>query len=303
MSRFGGDEFALLLVSSGFATHHEIAAHLRTRMSGLEFLPEGQNLSIPITVSVGVALFPDHGLDRLAVVNLADERLLRAKAGDDGEVKGEALALRTAILGSVEDFSLLDSLVIAVDNKDRYTRRHSEDVLEGSLRIAREMGLSEDEQQTIATAALIHDVGKIGVPDAVLRKPGRLTPQEFQTIKRHPQIGAAIISAVPGLEDTRDVVLYHHERWDGQGYPSGLAGEATPLLARVMAVADAFSAMTMDRPYRRGASPEEAASILKAGAGTQWDPACVAAFLRAQMKQDQTYETPETYHTSQGYQT
>jgi HD-GYP domain-containing protein (c-di-GMP phosphodiesterase class II) len=118
------------------------------------------------------------------------------------------------------------------------------------------------------------------VPDAILRKPGELTDEEFQAIKRHPQMGAAIVAAVTGLEDTLDTVRHHHERWDGQGYPFGLKAEQTPLLARVIAVADAFSALTTDRPYRKGISPEEATLLLKDGAGTQWDPLCVAAFLR-----------------------
>lgn len=213
------------------------------------------------------------------MVKLADERLLRAKRG--GAFDGEAESVRVATLSAVRGFSLLDALVTAVDNKDRYTRKHSEDVLTHSLMIARELGLSQAEQHTMEVAALVHDLGKIGVPDAILRKPGRLTDEEFEAIKQHPELGAIIVSAVPGLEDTLDAVRHHHERWDGGGYPSGLRGEETPLIARVMAVADAFSAITTDRPYRKGLPQDEALSILRAGAGTQWDPECVAVFLAA----------------------
>ena len=118
---------------------------------------------------------------------------------------------------------MLDALVTAVDNKDRYTRRHSEDVMAYSLQIARETGLDEDTQHVVAIAALLHDVGKIGVPDAILRKPGRLTEEEFEAVKQHPMMGAVIVGAVPGFEDTLDAMRHHHERWDGAGYPLGLA--------------------------------------------------------------------------------
>ncbi len=175
---------------------------------------------------------------------------------------------------------MLNALVTAVDNKDRYTRRHSEDVLDYSLLIAEQMGLDAATRHTLQVAALLHDVGKIGVPDAVLRKPGKLTEEEYQTVQQHPLMGAVIVGAVPGFEYTLDVVRHHHERWDGEGYPFGLRGEETPFLARLVAVADAFSAMTMDRPYRKGMDQEKALSVLEAGAGTQWDPECVQALLR-----------------------
>ena len=132
----------------------------------------------------------------------------------------------------------------------------------------------------MAVAALLHDVGKIGVPDAILRKPGILTDEEFEAVKQHPQMGAIMVSSVPGMEETLDAVRHHHERWDGGGYPFGLRGEEVPLIARLMAVADAFSAMTMDRPYRKGMAHERAVWILESGAGTQWDPVCVEAFVR-----------------------
>ena len=176
---------------------------------------------------------------------------------------------------------MLDALVTAVDNKDRYTSRHSEDVMEYGLLIARELGIEEEAQSTVAVAALLHDVGKIGVPDAILRKPASLTDEEFTAVKQHPQMGAVMVASVPGLENTLDAVRYHHERWDGGGYPAGLRGEETPLIARIMAVADAYSAMTTDRPYRQGMSRERALTILTEGSGAQWDPKCVQAFCAA----------------------
>ena len=176
-----------------------------------------------------------------------------------------------------------------MDNKDRYTRKHSEDVVTYSLMIARKLGLDEDVQHTVGIAALIHDVGKIGVPDAILRKPGRLTVEEFEAMKQHPQMGWVMVSAVPGLEGALDAVRHHHERWDGRGYPLGLRGEETPLIARLMSVADAFSAMTTNRPYRQGMAHAKAMSILEEGSGTQWDAKCVRAFHDA-FQRSQVFE-------------
>ncbi|BDI30334.1 hypothetical protein CCAX7_23850 [Capsulimonas corticalis] len=279
LARFGGDEFALLLPSVGHSTRGEIEARLRADLSGLLYRPDGQETGIPIGLSVGVSLIPNHSVDRHEAVRIADERLRRAKTG--AAVETEADHIRHEMV-NVAGFSMLDALVTAVDNKDRYTRRHSEDVMAHSLAIARELELEEADQRTVAVAALLHDVGKIGVPDAILRKPGQLTEAEFEAIKQHPEMGAAIVSAVPQFHDVLDAVRHHHERWDGRGYPAGLRAEETPIIARLMAVADAYSAMTTDRPYRQGMDKERARAILAEGAGSQWCQECVAAFLRTQ---------------------
>lgn len=279
VARFGGDEFAMLLPGTGQFTPAEIETRLRTEMGGLRFFTEEETMAIPITMSVGAAFVSALSLDCHEALRQADERLLRSKTG--GEAETEADAVRASAQGHIEGFSMLDALVTAVDNKDRYTCRHSEDVLTYSLMIGRELGLDEAQQHTIAVAALLHDVGKVGVPDAVLRKPGKLTAAEFEAVKQHPEMGSILVNAVPGLEDTLDAVRHHHERWDGGGYPLGLKGEQTPLIARLMTVADAFSAMTTDRPYRQGMDRGKALSILSAGAGTQWDPTCLEAFLRS----------------------
>ncbi len=210
-------------------------------------------------------------------MQLADDRLMRAKTGAERE--GAAPALRRALRESISGFPMLDALMAAVNTKDRYTHRHSEDVMKHSLTIARTLGLNAQAQQDIQMTALLHDVGKIGVPDHILRKPGPLTEDEFEAIKQHPRMGVVIVAAVPGLEATLGAIGHHHERWDGGGYPGGLVGDAIPLTARIIAVADAYSAMTTDRPYRKGMAPAEARRILAEGAGSQWDPACVAAFL------------------------
>jgi HD-GYP domain-containing protein (c-di-GMP phosphodiesterase class II) len=147
--------------------------------------------------------------------------------------------------------------------------------------IARELGLSEETQRTLRIAGLLHDLGKIAIPDSILKKPGALSDEEFEVMKQHPVLGWLIVSAIPSLAETLPGIRHHHERWDGRGYPDGLAGENIPLLGRLMAVPDAFSAMTTDRPYRKGLSVQEAIGRLREGVGTQFDPAMVVTFVRA----------------------
>lgn len=284
LARFGGDEFALLLPfgpenKDAEAVSSEIVARLRAGLGGLTFHPDGEASAIPISVTLGTARFPVETPDRTGLIALADERLRRSKGGGE---ESHADRVRWSFTRTVEGFSLLDALVTAVDNKDRYTAQHSEDVMECGLLLAQTLNLSEEEQNIVALAALLHDVGKIGVPDAILRKPGRLTEEEFDVVKQHPQMGAMMVSSVAGLEETLPAVRHHHERWDGKGYPSGLCAEEIPPMARLLAVADAFSAMTTDRPYRQGMSRDRALSILREGSGIQWDPEYIAAFLTAQ---------------------
>jgi HD-GYP domain-containing protein (c-di-GMP phosphodiesterase class II) len=283
LARFGGDEFAVLSPGTRAEEAPDLAARLASSLGDVGYQPPGHDVAVPMSLSAGVAVYPQEGLTRMDVVELADARLRRAKSGAGDN--DQADRLRALLTHSLEGYSMLDALVTAVDNKDRYTHRHCEDVLAYSLEIAREVGLDERTQDTVAVAALLHDVGKIGIPDAVLRKPGRLTDEEFAAVRQHPQMGAVIVSAVPGLEETLGAVRHHHERWDGGGYPYGLRGAETPLIARLMAVADAYSAMTTDRPYRKGMDPGRALAVLEAGAGTQWDPQFVAAFLRVRRRE------------------
>ncbi len=172
------------------------------------------------------------------------------------------------------------SLSSAIDARDVYTAGHSRRVSTYAVAIAREMKLPDEELEIIREGALLHDVGKIGISDRVLQKPGNLSPEEFELIRRHPLIGRRIIERVEGLAPYLNIVELHHENYDGTGYPWQLVGEKTPRDARVIHVADAYDAMTSDRPYRKGMKPDQALSILKANAGTQFDPDVVAAFVR-----------------------
>ena len=184
-----------------------------------------------------------------------------------------------------EQASLLESvvraLVSAIDAKDPYTCGHSDRVARISVRLAKELELPQQVCNTVYMAGLLHDIGKIGVDDAVLRKEGRLTEEEYEKIKRHPTLGAEILDDIKPFSEIVPGVLHHHETWDGTGYPKGLAGEEIPIIARVIAVADSYDAMTSDRPYRKGMPVDKVDEILRGGSGSQWDPTVVDAYFRA----------------------
>lgn len=177
--------------------------------------------------------------------------------------------------------SMLRGMVRSLEARDPYTALHSERVTAIALDLARELGLSESERETLALGARLHDIGKVGVRDEVLLKTGKLTEEEWEEMRLHPEIGLRILHPMlPHLGPIEGIVLHHHERWDGRGYPKGLRGEEIPRLARIVAVADAYEAMTSDRPYRKGLSPEEAAEVVRKEAGKQFDPEVAEAFLR-----------------------
>ncbi len=172
----------------------------------------------------------------------------------------------------------LISLSKAIDLRDRDTEGHCRRVVEYSLLMGRNLKFSQDEMVRLSHGALLHDIGKIGVPDAILMKPGPLTDEEWAIMRTHPELGFEMVSDVRQLERAREIILNHHERFDGKGYPRGLRGEEIPLSARVFSIADAFDAMISDRPYRKGMAVEDARAEVRRCAGTQFDPICVAAF-------------------------
>jgi putative nucleotidyltransferase with HDIG domain len=171
------------------------------------------------------------------------------------------------------------SLVAALDAREHETGDHSQRVVRYSLAVARRLGLPERDMPDLGRGALLHDIGKIGVPDAILLKPGRLDEAEWVEMRRHPQIGYDILRSISFLESSAEVVLAHQERFDGRGYPRGLAGEQIPIAARVFAIADTYDAMTSDRPYRRALTAEAARAEIQRCAGTQFDRRCAEAFL------------------------
>jgi putative nucleotidyltransferase with HDIG domain len=174
---------------------------------------------------------------------------------------------------------IVATLIEAVEAKDRFNRGHSRRVADYAVRFAEHLRLPEREREVLETGAKLHDIGKIGVPEEILNKPGRLTDAEFAVIRSHPVIGEQILRPLDFLAEARPIVRHHHERWDGTGYPDGLERDAIPRAAALLSIVDAFDALTSDRPYREGLPREQAHAILREGAGTQWDPELVREFL------------------------
>lgn len=193
-----------------------------------------------------------------------------------------AIAVKNAYLYQDLQKSFLDvvaALVKAVEARDKYTRGHSQRVTEYSLRIAEALGLSKEEMKIIRFCGLMHDIGKIGIGDSILHKPSALSSKEYEIIKGHSVMGEEIIQPVGFLKKGLPLIRHHHERYDGRGYPDGLQGKAIPLMARILALADSFDAMTLDRPYRKALSLQESIKELREESGTQFDPEIVEAFI------------------------
>lgn len=230
--------------------------------------------------------------DKLIGVAEAINRIGGVFSPDDIELF-EALAFQISIAlenaslyKELEDLfiSIITSLTATIDAKDQYTHGHSQRVMEYSVAIGKEMGLYGDEIKTLKLSALLHDIGKIGVDEAILRKPGKLTDEEFQEIKKHPGIGARIIEHVKKLKEILPSIKHHHERFEGGGYPDGLSKEKIPLFSRIIAVADAYDAMTSERPYRKALDRDIAISEIERCRGTQFDERCADAFVSAYKK-------------------
>jgi diguanylate cyclase (GGDEF)-like protein len=276
LARFGPDEFMAIAGAAVARDLPAAAQRVRDRLESSHLELVGSRL--PVTVSVGIAYFPFHAGSVTELMSAATTALAESKAGGGNEIS-IADAWTTEPRAPQTTFDVLQGLVLAIDRKDRYTKLHSEDVAAYAVFLADRLGLPDEMQASLRVAGLLHDVGKIGIPDDILRKPGRLTPHEYEIVKQHVALGDLIVRDMADIEHIREGVRYHHERWDGQGYMVGLAGENIPVIARILAVADAFSAMTTSRPYRKAMSIDVALAELRTVAGSQLDAAFVDAFV------------------------
>jgi diguanylate cyclase (GGDEF)-like protein len=280
VARTGGEEFTLLLPNSSEHDAYLAAERMRTAVAG-EFASD----PVPLTFSFGIARFPDHGGSADTVIESADQALYAAKAlGRNRSIifnreisaifapEGGGRGLDASHLGT------LLSLTEALDIRDAGTANHSRTVARYCALIAEQLGLEADHVERIEMAGRLHDIGKIGVPNAVLQKPGPLGAREMAQVRTHPEIGAQVLAG-DGLEDLRSWVVAHHERPDGKGYPAGLTDADIPLEAKIIAVADAYEAMTADRVYRSGIGTKAARVELLRCAGTQFDARVIAAFM------------------------
>jgi diguanylate cyclase (GGDEF)-like protein/putative nucleotidyltransferase with HDIG domain len=278
--RLGGDEFALLLPGYDEDASFTAARAVVERIGMLTLEQVGS-----VTVSAGVATSPHHAADRDELIRLADSALYWAKEHGKNCVRAyrpdviELAELKRLASGPdrAARFRAAASLARAVDARNAYMGSHSQRVAELAARTARRLGLPDELVELTRLAASLHDLGKLAIPEELLRKPGPLTEPERMILERHPQIGFRMLESL-GVNTVAEWVLHHHERWDGSGYPDGLPGERIPLGARIIFVADAYDAMTSECVYRRRVSPLEAVAELDRCAGTQFDPEIVSAF-------------------------
>ncbi|MEI8388638.1 MAG: diguanylate cyclase [bacterium] len=310
--RYGGDEIAIILPGADNTKACYVAKHINNSLSACCIEGIGH-----VKASIGVATYPECAKDQEKLLILAEQAMLISK--HDGYKSGTAavvsaqdmnfwnkialdtlarvIAKRHSQWGvNFEDelvkrflkskkmpkipLDVVSSLVGAIDAKDTYTRGHSQAVSDFAEALARSINLPEKTVQRIKLAALLHDVGKIGITEAVLRKPGSLTDHEWEIMKQHPVIGAKkVLEPIKSLKDLIPIVKYHHERVDGQGYPDRLKAEEIPLGAKIVAIADAFHALISHRPYRKSLTLDRSIEILRSGAGTQWDRELVNKFI------------------------
>jgi len=299
IARHGGDEFVLLAPGTSLAAGRALAQRLLDACVRTEIRVREESTALPLALSIGVASAPGEADAAPTLMELADRRMFESKHGGGGLAADDDETAPTIRLSPNAPFGVLDGLVTAIDHKDSYTREHSEWVARFADLMAQGLGFDMEQRQRLWMAALIHDVGKIGIPDSILRKPDKLTDEEYAAMKQHVVFSNLIVAQVLPAPDIVDAVRYHHERWDGRGYPHGVGGTDVPVYGRIMILADAASAMYMSRPYRKGLSLEDIVAELRRNRSTQFDPELADLFVDAllapssPLKASRSAPTPE----------
>ncbi len=300
IGRYGGEEFAIVLTDTDVSAVSPAAERLRIAINSEPYYWEVDNTGtltstpIPITASIGAAVYGIHGVTRETLIEHADQAMYLAKHSGRNCVRIADVDLEVSDKVSTEKnqdkrvqkhsdiipTQTVQALTAVASAHDKGTNEHAHRILTLAAATARQMQRPEEEMHLLQLAALLHDIGKIGIPDAILRKPGPLTEEEWTIMRRHPEIGRQILTQTGGVfQHLAEIVVAHHEHWDGNGYPRGIAGEDIPMSARILTVADSYDAMTSRRVYREPLSAEQARNELLRCSGTQYDPLVVEAFL------------------------
>jgi diguanylate cyclase (GGDEF)-like protein len=288
-ARYGGDEFAVILRQSTGEEARIVGERIRGKIETCM-----KDKGITLTCSIGIACWRVDGVARDAIIQAADKAVYAAKQTGRNKIV-MASEIDTAATTLPEKVAVPDnnaaidnivfSLASTVDARDHYTFGHSKVVCKHAAELAKAIGYDAAGIRRIRAAALLHDIGKLSLPDSILTKRGPLTDDEWEMIKHHPELALDIIKYIVGLRDCIDAILYHHERYDGQGYPKGLKGKDIPLDARIMAIADAYDAMKSERNYKeRGMTEDEALTELMRCSGTQFDPELIETFVKMRRK-------------------
>jgi diguanylate cyclase (GGDEF)-like protein len=293
LSRYGGDEFAAILPNYKKEDALQFGELVREAVESIDMVHFFAESSvdnahmaegISLTISVGIAQWNEHTANAMALIQHADDALYRAKLFRKNRVEIYDSILDTFEMDiEQEDYELLRSLqalINIINARDRYTSGHVERVVMYSKSLGQELGLQPDQRKSLSLAAYMHDIGKVNLTEKVLNKSTPLEDNEWQDIKLHSVVGARILKEVAALSSIAPLVLHHHERYDGTGYPQGLKGEEIPFLARVLTVVDSFDAMTFDRPYKAAMTYSDAIKELRANKGRQFDPEIVEVFIR-----------------------
>lgn len=286
--RYGGEEFVVMMCDYTSEEAFIEAEKIRKSIAENQELQKYANY-FPITISIGIASYPQHALDAEGLIEKSDTAMYYSKQSGRNQCniynENMNVFLKDGNDDRTKDINkelLMESVLAiaeAVDAKDKYTGEHSKMVSKYAILLGEKLGLTESEKNKLRIGALLHDCGKIGVPDSIIRKPERLSDEEFTIIKSHTLLGYNIIKHMTNDEEIINCVRSHHERWDGRGYPDGLSGNSIKLVARIVCIADVYHAMTSDRPYRKALTKKDAIDEFISGKGTQFDPKLVNAFV------------------------
>lgn len=282
-ARYGGEEFAVILPGLNAEQASAIAENLRERVAGYEFYGAEMQPQGRLTISCGIAVYPQHAENKQELIRAADEALYKAKYSSKNKVElyfNVFSELNSFINASERELlNSIRTLISIINAKDRYTYGHSERVTVYAGKLAQKLGFTEHQLAMLSYAAYLHDIGKIEISRELLNKRAALTCEEWQIFSKHPVWGADIIKPINPLREIYPFILYHHENYDGTGYPHGLCGSEIPVEARILRIADSFDAMTTERPYKKSMTVEEALAELQKYAGSHFDPLLVTYFL------------------------